>query len=86
MNAHIAPVDQRESPLRSLLKALSWRIVATTTTGLIAYFITGDVTLALSIGGIEFVLKFFIYYAHERVWQLVPRGSIRQLFRKRKTE
>lgn len=86
MNAHIAPVDQRESPLRSLLKALSWRIVATTTTALIAYFITGDVTLALSIGGIEFVLKFFIYYAHERAWQLVPRGSIRQLFKKRKTE
>ena len=82
MTAHVAPVDQRESPLRSLLKALSWRIVATTTTALIAYFITGDITLALSIGGIEFVLKFFIYYLHERAWQLVPRGTIRQVLKK----
>ncbi|MBL4621314.1 MAG: DUF2061 domain-containing protein [Immundisolibacteraceae bacterium] len=85
MTAHVAPVGERESPLRSLLKALSWRIVATTTTALIAYFITGDITLALSIGGIEFVLKFFIYYAHERAWQLVPRGSIRQMFNKPKS-
>ena len=82
MTTHVAPVDQRESPLRSLLKALSWRIVATTTTALIAYFITGDITLALSIGGIEFVLKFFIYYLHERAWQLVPRGTIRQVLKK----
>ncbi len=82
MTAHIAPVAERETPLRSLLKALSWRIVATTTTALIAYFITGDVALALSIGGIEFVLKFFIYYLHERAWQMVPRGTFRQMLNK----
>ncbi|MBO6566031.1 MAG: DUF2061 domain-containing protein [Pseudomonadales bacterium] len=71
--------EYRESHLRSLLKAFSWRIVATTTTGIIAYFITGDVMAAITIGGIEFVAKFFIYYAHERAWQLVPRGTIRQM-------
>ena len=69
----------RESHIRSLLKALSWRIVATTTTGIIAYFITGNVMAAIAIGGIEFVAKFFIYYAHERAWQLVPRGTFRHL-------
>ncbi|MEL0081813.1 MAG: DUF2061 domain-containing protein [Gammaproteobacteria bacterium] len=82
MTAHIAPVEQRESPLRSLLKAFSWRIVATTTTALIAFFITGDVATALSIGSIEFVLKFFIYYLHERAWQLVPRGTFRHIVKK----
>ncbi|MBO6557001.1 MAG: DUF2061 domain-containing protein [Pseudomonadales bacterium] len=71
--------EYRESHLRSLLKAFSWRIVATTTTGIIAYFITGDVMAAITIGGIEFIAKFFIYYAHERAWQLVPRGTIRQM-------
>lgn len=71
--------EYRESHLRSLLKAFSWRIVATTTTGIIAYFITGDVMAAITIGGIEFVAKFFIYYAHERAWQLVPRGTIRNI-------
>jgi len=58
----------RESRLRSLLKAFSWRIVATLTTALIAYGITGEIDTALAIGGIEFFLKFAIYYAHERAW------------------
>ena len=62
----------KESHLRSLLKATSWRVLATLTTTIIAYFITGEVETALTIGGIEFVLKFVIYYLHERAWQLVP--------------
>lgn len=69
----------RESHLRSLLKALSWRLVATSTTAVIAYFITGEVKAAVMIGGIEFVAKFVIYYLHERAWQLLPRGTIRHL-------
>ncbi len=73
------PKDLKESHLRSLLKAMSWRILATLTTVLIAYFITGEIDIAIMIGSIEFVLKFLIYYLHERAWQLVPRGSIRQL-------
>ena len=35
--------EYRESHIRSLLKALSWRVVATTTTAVIAWFITGEV-------------------------------------------
>ena len=73
------PEIYRESRLRSLLKALSWRILATLTTGLIAYLITGEVDTAIMIGSIEFVLKFFIYYMHDRLWQLIPRGGIRRL-------
>ena len=69
----------RESHLRSLLKASSWRVVATTTTAVIAYFVTGEVTAAVMIGGIEFVAKFLIYYLHERAWQLVHRGTIRHM-------
>ena len=73
------PKPEKESHLRSLMKAMSWRILATLTTILIAYFITGQIDIALMIGSIEFVLKFLIYYLHERAWQLVPRGSIRRL-------
>lgn len=72
----------RESHFRSLMKALSWRVVATTTTAIIAWFITGDIAVAIAIGSIEFVAKFFIYYLHERAWQLVPRGTIRHWFGK----
>jgi adenylylsulfate kinase len=45
-----------------------WRIVATLTTAIIAYAITGEVDTELMIGGIECLLKIGIYYAHERLW------------------
>ena len=56
-------------------------IVATTTTTIIAWVMTGQVWTALTIGFWEFLVKFFIYYLHERAWQLVPRGAIRGLVR-----
>ncbi len=71
--------DIRESHVRTFLKTISWRIVATTTTIVIAYLVFGDVSRALQVGGIEFFAKMAIYYVHERLWQLAPRGSIRKL-------
>ena len=44
-----------ESKLKSLLKTITWRITATSMTIGIAYFIIGDVSVALAIGGIEFL-------------------------------
>lgn len=73
-------MPQTESHLRSVAKAFSWRVVATLTTMTIAWVITGEVDTAIMIGGFEFVLKIFIYYLHERAWQLVPRGAVRGLF------
>ncbi len=74
--------QDRESHVRSLLKGLTWRILATASTMTIAWATTGDVSLALKIGGIEFFAKFFIYYFHERLWLLVPQGAIRRLYRR----
>ncbi len=73
-------VTRKESHLRSILKGITWRIIATTTTVSIAYAITGEIGDALKIGVIEFIGKIFIYYLHERAWQLAPRGVIRNLF------
>lgn len=67
---------QKESNLRSLLKAISWRLIATGTTILIAWLVYRDIGPALAIGGIEFFAKFFVYYFHERLWQIIPRGTI----------
>ena len=52
----------------SALKSISWRCVATLTTRIISWIITHQVKTALSIASIEFVLKIFIYYGHERIW------------------
>ncbi len=74
---------RKESRLRSGLKGLSWRIIATATIILIAWLKTGDVSLALEIGAIEFVIKFILYYAHERIWQQIPRGRIRKIWKRK---
>ena len=71
---------KEESHLRSLLKGISWRIVATADTILIVLFITcvsGECSIesAIEIGLIEFVVKLAIYYAHERIWQKILRNK-----------
>ena len=67
----IVLLKDQHSRTRSLAKALTWRVTATLTTALIAYIVTGEVKAAVIIGGIEFVLKFIIYYGHERAWNLL---------------
>lgn len=72
----------RESHVRSLLKGFTWRIVATGTTMGITYMVTGKLDTAVKVGAIEFAAKIFIYYLHERAWQIVPRGTFRKLSEK----
>ena len=79
-----------ESVLRSLLKSFSWRIIAISDTILTVLLITcvfGDCSLknALTIGFLEFLIKFIAYFIHERIWlsiQFEKRfGVTRTLFK-----
>ena len=63
-------LKDQTSRTRSLAKAFTWRVTATLATTLITFIVTGEVRTAVIIGGIEFALKFAIYYAHERAWNL----------------
>ena len=69
----------KESKTRSILKGLTWRILATATTFLLAWLFAKDLSVATSIAAVEFFIKFAIYYAHERAWQALPRGSFQEL-------
>ena len=73
----------RESHLRSVLKACTWRVVATCATFAIAYVVTGKPSVAVTIAGVEVVTKIVIYYFHERAWQLIPRGTMRKLIKRK---
>ena len=53
---------------RSLLKAISWRIVGTLDTMALGWIITGSPLVGLKIGALELVTKFVLYYLHERAW------------------
>lgn len=64
-----------ERPIRSLLKSLSFRIVATATTMTSIYIFTGDLSSTLSLGVVDFVAKMLLYYFHERVWNKTNYGT-----------
>ena len=64
-----------EKPLRSVLKALSWRVVGTVDTLVVSYYVTGEFTLAASIASVDFLTKLVLYFFHERVWNKVKWGK-----------
>lgn len=59
---------------RHIAKTITWRIVGTIDTMLIAWIISGDPTTGLKVGGIEVVTKMVLYYLHERVWHKYKFG------------
>ena len=65
----------KETNKRSIVKGISWRVVATTTTILIVYFFFGRLDLAIAAGLIETVLKVALYWAHERAWMKIRWGK-----------
>lgn len=73
-------MKKEESHLRSVLKGVSWRVVATIDTILIVLLVTcslGECSIgsALEIGAIEFILKLAIYYGHERIWLWILKSK-----------
>jgi len=72
-----------DKPVKSALKAVTWRIVGTIDTMIISYIITGKMTVALSIGSIEVFTKMILYYFHERLWAHIHRLRIRGWLKKK---
>lgn len=61
---------------RSLVKTLTWRIIATTDTFILAWLFTSDEVIAASIAGLEVVTKLILYYVHERGWSSLEWGQV----------
>jgi uncharacterized membrane protein len=64
-----------ESHIRSIVKALTWRVIATLVTIFVAWTILGDVGHALEIGLLDTVIKLGAYYGHERAWDKIALGK-----------
>ena len=64
------------SKKRSLAKTLTWRIIATTDTFILAWLFTSDEVIAASIAGLEVVTKLILYYVHERGWSSLEWGQV----------
>ena len=63
-----------ESAMRSVIKALSWRVIATLTTTLLVYAFTGRTDIAVTVGILEGITKMGLYYFHERLWNRLNVG------------
>ena len=64
-----------EKPLRSVIKALSWRLIGTLDTLIVSYVLTGEIGLATSIASIDFITKLILYFFHERIWNKIKWGK-----------
>lgn len=64
----------KERTIRSLAKALSWRLSGSLATAALVYFLSGKIDLAALVGGAELVGKIVLYFVHERVWAKLPFG------------
>jgi len=65
-----------ESHKRSIVKTVTWRIIATVVTILPAYIWFGEWTSSISLGIAANGLKAVLYYIHERGWNLLSWGRV----------
>lgn len=74
----------KDSPQRSILKAISWRLVASGSTFIISFTIFtqatetafGEILGAVSmITAVDIVAKLILYYLHERLWTNIEWGK-----------
>lgn len=63
---------------RSLIKAISWRLTGSVDTMIISFLITGRLKWALTISGVELFTKVGLYYLHERIWDKISIGRIKE--------
>ena len=75
---NIGRIKDKVNRLRSIVKAITWRITASLDTFFISYIITGRFDWATSIAFFEIITKSILYYLHERGWNKVNWGRIYQ--------
>ncbi len=59
---------------RSISKTVSWRLLGSIDTFIIAYIVTGEVKSGAFIVSAEMVTKMILYYLHERGWAHIRWG------------
>ena len=65
----------KETHIRSVIKAISWRAIATLITIAVVDAFTRKIALSLEVGAVALVLKLIFYYMHERIWGKIKWGK-----------
>jgi len=64
---------------RHLAKAVTWRVVASITTALIAWFFGVPPKVVGFVFFADLVIKFVLYYFHERLWYKHIRYGVKDV-------
>lgn len=65
----------KDAHLRSIMKAVSYRLLAAIVTITIVFVFTRKIALSLGVGAVEAVAKVSCYYIHERIWSFIGIGQ-----------
>lgn len=65
-----------DSHARSITKTITWRVIGTLLTGMVAYLFTGVVLASIELTLVVAVVSTFVYYLHERVWNNIAWGRL----------
>lgn len=53
---------------RHWAKAISWRVIGSLDSLVVAWLVTGSFEIGAILGGVKFFTATILYYFHERVW------------------
>jgi uncharacterized membrane protein len=66
--AYVTTVKEESVVARHILKTLSYRILGTLTTVIVAYSLGASIQMSSLLGVGELLIKPIIYFLHERLW------------------
>jgi uncharacterized membrane protein len=64
-------MEKYNGVLRDTLKTLSYRILGSATSFILAFLATNDYKVGLGVGFSDFLIKPMIYFVHERIWRKI---------------
>ncbi len=68
---------ENESVKRSVVKTVSWRVIATALMFVTVWFFTGAFYVSLVSSVVAGVINTIAYYLHERLWNKTKWGKVR---------
>ncbi len=66
-----------ETHARSIAKTISYRLLGSTITALLCFAVSGRVMMSLGAGGADLVIKLWLYFLHERIWNHIDFGRVK---------
>lgn len=74
LNKRLKEAQKHELRRRSLVKAVTWRAIATLTTMTLVFIYTREWDITLGVGALDVTSKLIFYFAHERIWAMIKWG------------